>query len=155
MKRPLEIALLVAALLVISGTLTAQDRGGSQRPASAPTTSPTTRPLSSLLQGTYYGTVMDDDQVVPCRTKFNVYRGKISGQYTVREGRKAYTGTLDRYQLVDPDRLICCFQWHDKHGTGLLTVQVTPDGSSFAGSWGKEIVQEELIWTGRRERDDR
>lgn len=120
-------------------------------PPSSAATAPTTRPLPELLQGTFDGTVVDDGERVRCVTRFQSYRGNVKGQYAVREGRERYLGTLSDFVLVDADQLICRFHWKDKHGEGLLTIQVTPDGQSFAGSWGKEVVQEELIWTGTKE----
>jgi hypothetical protein len=114
------------------------------------TTVPATRPVAALLSGTYQGKVVDDDEFVSCVTRFETYRGKVSGEYVVREGPARYRGTLSEYVMVDKDNLLCRFRWKDKHGEGLLTIQVAPDGKSFAGSWGKEFVQDELIWIGTR-----
>jgi hypothetical protein len=111
---------------------------------------PTTKPIPDLLHGRYVGTVVDDDETVPCATRFETYRGKVTGQYIVREGKAAYRGTLTDFLVVDAEKLVCRFRWHDKHGVGFLTIQVTADGRSFRGSWGKEVVQEQLIWNGER-----
>jgi hypothetical protein len=121
-------------------------------PSSRPTTTPTTRPLASALVGTFHGTVVDDDETVPCLTTFHDYNGQPRGDYVVRVGTdEKYEGTLDQFKLVSAEQRECRFRWTDKHGTGMLTIRLTSDDQSFAGSWGMEIVQDELVWTGRRE----
>lgn len=123
---------------------------GTESTGRSTSTQPTTKPISTLLTGTFRGTVMDDDEVVPCMTIFSVYRGSFEGEYVVREGGAAYRGTLSEFEIVDADKFICRFRWNDKHGTGLLTIQVAPDGGRFAGTWGLEVVQDKLVWTGQR-----
>lgn len=144
---------LATFALCLAGTIAKPiGRLSTTSPSTNPASGPTTRPLADLLTGTYRGTVVDDDLVVPCVTRFDSYRGKVTGEYTVRTGEDAYKGTLTDFVLVDQVKLLCRFKWHDKHGEGILTIQVTTDGKHFAGSWGKEIVLDELIWNG--ERDD-
>jgi hypothetical protein len=119
----------------------------STRPAA-----PTTRPLVSLLVGTFRGTVVDDDETVPCITTFRDYRGHPMGEYVVRAGtEQKYEGTLDQCKTVSAERREFRFRWHDIHGEGFVTIRLSPDEQAFAGSWGLEVVQNELVWTGKRE----
>ena len=108
-------------------------------------------PVKHALVGVYRGTVVDDDQTVTCVTTFLDYHGQRIGKYVIRDGDDRYEGTLDAFKLLSDDQGECQFQWHDKHGTGTLTIRVTPDGHRFAGSWGLAFVQDELVWTGQRE----
>lgn len=150
-----------AALLVISVlTLTIAaaprpDRGthGSENGGvTRPTTTPTTQPLIAELLGTYRGTVVDEDETVPCLTIFREHNGTVVGKYTVRVGTKeAYDGKLDDFTIVNPSNRVCRFRWRDKHGQGYASIQLAPDGQSFAGSWGLDVVQEKLVWNGKRE----
>lgn len=140
-KRLMTSATLAMTLLATA--LFASDR---------PTTAPTTRPLVSLLVGTFRGTVVDDDETVPCLTTFRDYRGHPMGEYVVRAGtEQKYEGTLDQCTTVSAERREFRFRWHDIHGEGFVTIRLSPDDQSFAGSWGLEVVQDELVWTGKRE----
>jgi hypothetical protein len=143
----------IAGPIILLGTtlLAVGSEGTKAQTSSASEATPTTRPLTELLQGTFHGTVIDADEPVRCVTHFESYRGEVSGRYAVREGAQRYLGTLRGFVLVDAEKRICRFRWKDKHGEGLLTIQVSADGNSFAGSWGKEVIQDELIWTGGRE----
>ena len=141
--------------LALAAILASADVGVDLPDSNRPTTTPATRPITGLLIGTYRGTVMDDDQIVPCVTCFTLFDGKLQGEYVVRDGEDAYKGTLGDCILDGTDALTCRFKWRDRNGNGLLTIRVSPDGKTFAGSWGMEIVQDQLVWTGRREPNDR
>lgn len=120
-------------------------------PSDQPATAPTTRPLVTLLVGTFHGTVVDDDETVPCVTTFRNYQGRPMGEYVVRAGTdQKYEGTLDQCTTVSRERRELRFRWHDIHGEGFVTIRLSPDEQSFAGSWGLEVVQDELVWTGTR-----
>jgi hypothetical protein len=152
-------SLAVIVALCVVGLAVVCPRAGSHPsdfPAAGAASAPATRPVVERLVGTYRGTVVDDDEVVPCVTTFWVYEGEIAGKYTVRAGRPdAYNGTLDRYKLVSNDRGECRLRWTDKNGEGILTIQVSEDGDHFAGSWGLEVAQDKLVWRGKREKRGR
>lgn len=149
-------ATLVCTLTLAAIGLSAprQDAGSRSRESAEPpaTTAAASRPLAALLLGTFHGTVVDDDETVPCVTTFADYRGRPAGMYLVRAGKPdQYEGALDGYSLLSEERRECRFRWHDKNGEGFVTVRVSEDGNAFAGSWGLEVVQEKLVWTGQRE----
>lgn len=147
MRRRAFVALSCLVLSAIAATPAGSDRASSSERT---TTTPATRPLVSLLLGTYRGNVVDDDVLVPCVTTFRDRDGRLVGAYVVREGDERYDGTLDRFELLSDDRRECRFHWKDRHGEGVVTMVVSPDGKSFAGSWGLEVVQDRLVWRGTR-----
>lgn len=135
---------LAAGLALLVGSIAAS-------PTTTPATTRSSRPVVSLITGAFHGTVIDDEQLVPCATTFTVKDLKVVGTYAVREGAERYLGTLDRYELVSEERRECRFHWKDQHGEGLVTFTVSPDGETIAGSWGLEVVQERLTWRGERQ----
>lgn len=125
----------------------------TETPATAPASQPATRrlDLTLILVGTYEGLVHDGDADVPVTTVFNRSSdGRPTGTYTVGQGETSYTGTLDDFQIIDADLLVCRFTWTDRHGKGPLVLSVRPDGEQFLGRFGMEGDFATERWDGRR-----
>ena len=98
--------------------------------------------------GSWSGLVWDSGQLKDLRSSFSTGSGELAGTYHVDDDAGGYDGTLSDFAPSGP----CAgtFQWHDRHGDGVVRVDFRPERDRFDGEWGVEVPLRGYIFTGRR-----
>jgi hypothetical protein len=71
----------------------------------------------------------------------------LAGTYTVHDA-SPYHGTLTGFQQTGTCTAV--FTWHDKYGTGFVTIRFAPEQGRFDGMWGAPNPVPQLIFDGFR-----
>ena len=100
---------------------------------------------AGLPQGTFIGCAESDGVMVPVTTELG---GGPEGSYLfVEEDGSRVPGSLEKGRAVGP---MVEYVWHDKYGSGRLTILPTPEGDAFTGVWKPQESNESFIWWGKR-----
>jgi hypothetical protein len=103
--------------------------------------------------GEFCGTYFNGTKYQDITTKFQLASGgRLSGTYEFEDDGRWESGTLDPAPLESDGSVK--FVWHDKYGSGVLTLQFHDDFSSFSGAWSK-YQGPVLDWTGKRKCPDK
>lgn len=100
--------------------------------------------------GPWSGKVLDEGRIKDLRTDFSTKSGALTGTYHVGDAATGYDGTLTDFTPSGP----CAgrFTWHDRNGSGVVSIQFRPERDRFDGDWGDAAPLEGNIFTGRRYR---
>lgn len=125
-------AIAIVFLTVIVATGAGAAPGGSERAA-----------------GRYCGSLFNGARNEAAITQFFVTAsGQAFGSYRFEHDGEWLEGTLDPAE-IDGERRATFF-WHDKFGTGELTIQFSKSFSSFTGKWGSGDDEPSLSWVGSK-----
>lgn len=104
---------------------------------------------SERAAGRYCGSLFTGAKSEAAITEFFVTAsGQAFGSYRFEHDGVWLEGTLDPAE-IDGERRANFF-WHDKFGTGELTIQFSKSYSSFSGKWGSGDDEPSLAWVGSK-----